>query len=168
MGFLDWVEGGALATALRGSGDLYMLVNAAHILGLGLLLGAIVPLDLRLIGFFRATPLDVIAPFLSRAAAFGLGLAGLTGLSLWSVDPAEYLANTAFRVKAVLLGLAGINIFLQHRGAGWRALRARAGSTATPADASSAIPTAATRARAAVSLTLWLSILLAGRWIGFL
>lgn len=156
MEVLDWVEGSPLAMALRGSGDLYMLVNAAHILGLGLLLGAIVPLDLRLIGLFRATPIEVIAPFLSRAAATGLGLAVLTGLALWSVEPAEYLANAAFRVKAVLIGLAGVNIALQHHGAGWRALRA-----GTP-------PPLATRARAAVSLLLWLSILLAGRWIGFL
>lgn len=156
MDFLDWVEGTWVAGALQRSGDVYMLVNAAHILGIGLIIGAIIPLDLRLLGFFRATPRAVIVPFLTRVAATGLALAILTGLALWSVRPGEYLANAAFRAKAILLCLAALNIIAQHFASGWsRVLRGGE-------------PPAAVRVRAALSLALWLSVLLAGRWIGFL
>lgn len=140
---------------LRGSGTAYMFVNAAHILGIGLLLGAILPLDLRLLGFFRSVPLAIIGPFLSRAASMGLGLAAVMGLWLFSVDPQEYAGNIAFRCKAGLLVLAVINIAAQHFGKSYR-VAVTGGRVAT-----------ATRVHAALSVVLWLCILVAGRWIGF-
>ncbi|RQP05723.1 MAG: DUF2214 domain-containing protein [Paracoccus sp. BP8] len=151
-----WAEGTALAAALRRSGHLYMVVNAAHILGIALLLGAIIPLDLRLVGILRSGALRVLAPFLSRAAGAGLGLALATGPVLWSVAARDYLANAAFRWKMALIALGLAVIVLQHAGKGWR----QAVETGAPG------PDA--RILAALSLAIWLSVLLAGRWIGFL
>ena len=138
------------AVWLQQSWTAYLLVNAAHILGIGLLLGSILPLDLRLLGFFRRFPIEVLGPFLSRTAAIGLGVALVTGLWLFSVKPDEYLANDAFRWKAALLALALANIAFQR----------------TVTRRWSLVP--ATRVAAALSLTLWLGVLVAGRWIGFL
>ena len=143
------------AALIRRSGTAYLFVNAAHILGIGLLVGAILPLDLRLLGCFRTIPLAVIGAFLMRAAAVGLALALSTGFWLFTVKPAEYLANEAFLWKLGLLAFAIANIALQHSG-GLRGAMARG-------EVSGAI-----RARAAISATLWLGTLLAGRWIGFL
>jgi hypothetical protein len=140
------------AVWLQQSGTAYLFVNAAHILGIGLLLGSILPLDLRLLGLFRRFPLEVLWPFLVRSAATGLALAAATGLWLFSVKPAEYLENDAFRWKLVLLVAALANVTFQH----WK----------TKAIASEASPL--TRVSAAFSLCLWLSALVAGRWIGFL
>ena len=106
MELAAWIEASGLARMLRGSGDLYMVLNALHILGIGLLLGAILPLDLRILGVLRGPSLPVIGPFLSRMAGIGLGLAVLTGACLWSVSAAEYLGNAAFRWKLVLLAVA--------------------------------------------------------------
>jgi hypothetical protein len=136
---------------LQRSGTAYLFVNAAHILGIGVLLGAILPLDLRLLGLFRRVPVEVIAAFLVRVAATGLGLAAVTGLWLFSVKPAEYVENTAFRWKLLLLVVALVNVAFQHYVARPLALS----------------PGAATRVSAALSLTLWLAVLVAGRWIGF-
>jgi hypothetical protein len=72
-------------------------------LGVGLLIGGILPLDLRLAGLLRGVPLAAIGPFLSRSAAIGLGLAIVTGLWLFTVKPREYLANDAFLWKMALL-----------------------------------------------------------------
>ena len=91
MSVVEWIGAWPGAVWLRDSGTAYLFVNAAHILGVGLLVGAIIPLDLRLLGLFRHAPLAVLAPFLSRAAATGAVLAILTGLWLFSVKPAEYL-----------------------------------------------------------------------------
>ena len=99
MQLLEWIGAWPGAVLLRGSGTAWLLVDAAHILGVGLLVGAIVPLDLRLLGLFRALPLALIAPLLSRTAAAGAALAFATGLWLFSMKPAEYLANSAFLWK---------------------------------------------------------------------
>jgi hypothetical protein len=153
---LDWLAATAAAAALRASPTLYLIVNAAHILGIGLILGAILPLDLRLMGFFRRALLPVIGPFLVRAAATGVILSLSTGLALFSVKPAEYLANVAFVTKLALLAcLAGL-IIVQHANPGFRAaLRGYP------------VPLSV-RLCALLSFLLWLAALLAGRWIGFL
>lgn len=149
---LEAIEAWAGASWLRESPTAYLFVNAGHILGIGLLLGAIVPLDLRLLGFFRGFPLEVLRPFLTRAAATGLTLAALTGLWLFSVKPAEYWANEAFRWKLVLLALALANVAILHRAMSTAHMRI----------------SATTHVSAGVSLGLWLAVLVAGRWIGFL
>lgn len=142
--------------ALRGSVTFYALVNATHILGIALLLGAILPLDLRMLGLLRGPPLAGLAPFLSRLAAAGLVLALVTGLMLLSVRPAEYLGNPAFRIKALLITVALANVVVVHLGRGWRDLQR--GGAVTPA----------LRIGAAISALVWLLALLAGRMIGFL
>ena len=143
------------AVWLQQSGTAYLFVNAAHILGIGLLLGSILPFDLHLIGLNRSAPTQIIGPLLSRIAAIGLALAMMTGLWLFTVKPREYMENPAFLTKIALLVLALGNLAVQHMGTSFRAaLRGEA---------------VAVRVRliAAISATLWLSVLVAGRWIGF-
>lgn len=146
---LEAIAGWPGASWLRQSATAYLFVNAAHILGLAVLLGAILPLDLRLLGLWRRYPIEVLGPFLVRCAAAGLGIALLAGAWLFSVKPDEYLANPAFRWKLALLASALVNVWLQHRSPGFMH-----GSPAV-------------RVRAGLSLCLWLSVLVAGRWIGF-
>lgn len=153
---LDLIAASAPAAALRGSVTLYLLVNAAHVLGIGLLVGAIATLDLRLLGAFRSAALAHLAPPLVRVAATGLGLAALTGLALFSTRPATYLENPAFLAKLALLALALANLALLHAGRPWRA--ALAGGALA----------GRLRLAAGVSLAAWIGALLAGRWIGFL
>jgi hypothetical protein len=152
---LDWISAWPGASLIRQSGTAYIFVNAAHILGIGILVGSILPLDLRLIGFFRSVPIEALGPFLSRVAAVGLSLALLTGFWLFSVDPSEYLANTAFLYKIALLSLALCAVALQH-GSGHFRLALERGETPVRV-----------RVLAVLSAALWVSALLAGRWIGF-
>jgi hypothetical protein len=156
MPFLDWVGSWPGALLLKESGTAYLFVNAAHILGIGLLLGAILPLDLRLAGLIKGAPLEAVGPFLLRVATVGLVLAVLTGLWLFSVKPKEYAGNAAFLCKLGLLGLALANVALQHWGGQLRSALRGEGVTRR------------VRISALVSVGLWLSVLLAGRWIGFL
>jgi hypothetical protein len=156
MWIVEWISAWPGAVLIRDSGTAYLFVNAAHILGIALVIGAILPLDLRLMGFVRTIPLAVIAPFLSRVAAIGVAFAVLTGLWLFSVKPSEYLANTAFLWKLALLVAALGNVALQHHSRHYRL-----------AVESGRIPLQV-RIRAAISALMWLSVLLAGRWIGFL
>ena len=156
MQMIEWIGAWPGAVLLQDSGTAYLFVNAAHILGIGLLVGSILPLDLRLAGCFRSVPLVAIGPFLVRVAAVGAALAILMGLWLFSVRPSEYIANTAFVWKMALLATALGNVALQHHSRDFT-LAMEGGSIG-----------AAVRVRAILSALLWLSVLLAGRWIGFL
>ncbi|UIK06432.1 DUF6644 family protein [Neorhizobium galegae] len=156
MEFLAMAAETPLARALITSSTLYLLVNAAHILGIGMLFGAILALDLRLLGFAPAIPLAVVAPYLSRLAGAGVILAILTGLCLFSVRPLEYARNPAFLAKLGFVALGLLNVAVVHFNPGWRAVLA--------GDA----PTTALRFSAVLSIVLWISAVIAGRWIGFL
>jgi hypothetical protein len=156
MPLVDWIGAWPGAVLLQRSGTIYLFVNAAHIASIGLLIGGILPLDLRLAGLLRNAPLAVIGPFLSRTAAAGLMLAIVTGLWLFSVKPREYLENAAFLWKMALLALALINIAVQHRNHHYRV--ALEGGEVH----------ASVRLVACCSAILWLAVLVAGRWIGFL
>jgi len=156
MTFVDWIGAWPGAVLLQRSGTAYLFVNAAHIASIGLLIGGILPLDVRLAGLIRGVPLAVIAPFLSRSAAIGLGLAIVTGLWLFSVKPREYLGNTAFLWKMALLAVALVNIAVQHRNRHFR-LALDGGEVHLTV-----------RLVASCSAILWLAVLVAGRWVGFL
>src|SRR5690606_887362 len=99
MSWLDWLAGLPPAVLLQDSGTAYLLVNAAHIVFLGVLVGSLSILDLRLLGIGRGLPLAAVGPYLSRVAACGLFMAFITGLWLFITQPQEYIGNTAFLVK---------------------------------------------------------------------
>ncbi|MGO6850260.1 DUF6644 family protein [Rhizobium beringeri] len=153
---LEWLSATTPAVALRRSGTLYMFVNAAHILAIGLLIGAILPLDLKLAGFFRKLPVEIVGPFLSRTAGVGLAAAILTGFCLFSVRAVEYAANPAFLAKLGLIALGLLNLSIVHLGRGWK--------TAV----SSGIVRPGLRFSAVLSAAIWIAAVIAGRWIGFL
>lgn len=134
----------------------YALANAAHILSIGLLWGAVATLDLRLLGAFATHPLAHLGPPLRRMAMAGLGAAVLTGALLFAVRPLAYAENPAFLAKLGLVVLGVGNALLLGRGRAWRAALAGA-----------PVPLPL-RAAALVSLLAWLAAVLAGRWIGFL
>ena len=159
------LEASPVAAALRRSAVLYPLASAALILGsrvmgsqnnVGLLVGAIATLDLRLLGAFRRVPLGALGAPPARVAAAGLGLALATGVLLFSVRASEYAANPAFLVKLGLVAGGLLNVLALRRGGGWG--RALAGGAVGWR----------LRCAAALSLGCWLGALLAGRWIAFL
>lgn len=148
----DW----SVAAALRQPGAAYPLLNAAHIFSIGLLIGAIVILDLRLLGLFGACALSELGPPLSRVAVTGLVLAVLSGFLLFTVQPLTYIRNTAFLIKLCLLVLGVINGLLLRLLPHWRS--ALAGGEVGVMVKLSAL----------FSLLVWVSVLVSGRWIGFL
>lgn len=153
-GWAAALESLALARMLSGSAWLYPLVNAGHILGLALLLGAIVPLDLRLLGLWRDTALEPLWTVLGRSAACGLALAAACGGLLFITRATEYAASAPFVAKMACVAVGVAN-------AVW--LRLRAGD---PSRWRGGVPRHA-RVAAAVSLAAWPSTMLLGRWIGY-
>lgn len=152
---LDWLQSLPPALLLQRSGVAYLIVNALHIAFIGALAGAIVALDLRLLGLFKSIPLPTMGPFLSRYAATALVLAIITGVLLFSVQPYDYTPNVAFRVKLALIAAGVVNAVWLHAGPHWK--QGVLQNTVS----------ARVKAHAAVSICIWPAALLAGRWIAF-
>lgn len=150
-GLIQTLEALGPVAAFRTSTIAYPAVNALHIIGLGLLLGAIVALDLCILGWRRQPDWRDAAVDLGRLAALGLVLALVTGLALLSVRIGRYLENPALWLKFALIAL-GLANALRLR----RLLRL-----------SGPEPSIAIRLGAAVSLAVWPAAIFAGRWIAF-
>lgn len=144
--------------ALRSSRWTYASVNAAHIAGLALLFGAIVPLDVRLMGAWRSVPLHALARILVPVAAAGLALAIGAGLLLFSVRATDYAGKALFLVKMALVAGGIANALLLRKAAQWEEQQTAAG----------VMPPARLRVSGAVSILLWLSVIVCGRMLAFL
>ena len=120
---LTALEATPLAVALKQSAWMYAAVMAGHLLGTALLLGAIVPLDLRLLGFWSRMPTGPLIRVLVPTAAVGLALALLTGAVLFTVDAVAYAADSLFQAKLVLIAVAGLNILAVRPNRRWKMLR---------------------------------------------
>lgn len=153
--WLQWIADSAIATSLRRSTVLYPLLSAAHITSLGVLIGTIMTLDLRMLGALRRSSLAELAQLMPKLAAAGLLSAVLTGALLFSVQPGHYATNTAFQIKLVLLALGLLNVFLVHRLEDWRLVT------------QGHSPSVRVRLSASCSLLLWLAVIIAGRWVAF-
>lgn len=144
------LEGLALAEWLRYSRWGYAGVNTAHVLGIALLVGAIVPLDLRLLGLWRTVELGPLYRLLSRVAAAGLLLAVASGILLFAVRASEYAALELFLAKLALVALGAIHALALHLG------------TRFPE-----APRTRQRLAGAVSLLTWPAALVCGRLLAF-
>ena len=145
--------------ALRASRWVYPLVNAAHITGLALLFGAILPLDLRLLGAWREVPLHHLARVLVPAALAGLALAAASGLLLFSVSAAKYAAMPLFLLKLGLIAAALANALMLRRSADW--------TLAQIPEVRSDL-TFRLKFSALLSLALWIFVILCGRFLAYL
>lgn len=150
------VEGLAPAAALRGSFVAYPLVNALHILSLGVLVATVGLMELRVLGRFPRLDGRAFVAALRPIAVGAFAGAVLTGLALFSVRATEYAFNPAFQLKLGLIVLAGLNLVMFLRVARRRGLSGHADVSA------------AERLSAALSLLVWPGVLVAGRFIGFL
>ena len=155
MDILQALQDSSPASALRGATTLYPLLNAAHILSIGLIVGAIGTLDARILGLFRSFALGQLAPPLSRVAAVGVISAILTGVIIVSVQPVAYVKNPAFLLKLALAGLAVLNAVMLHNRLAWH-------DALESGEAGISV-----KIHAAASLCLWTMAVVAGRWIAF-
>ena len=158
MDLAQWVtalEASALGAWMRTGGWSYAAVNVAHLLGLVLLVGPILLLDLRLLGFGRQFDAKAVARVLLPCAAAGLVVMLCSGVARFSADARALAGNRLMQAKlvGVALGLANVAwfhlAFARHL-RDWDRLR--------PAVA---------RVSALASIALWLSILVAGRLIAY-
>lgn len=140
--FAVWATESALA---------YPVANTAHVVGAIILVGAIGLLDLRILGYARGAPLPILARALMPLAAAGFALMVASGALLFAADAKALVGSSLFLIKLGLILLAGLNAL---------AFRAAFATRDEP------LPILA-KGFAAASLGLWLSVVVAGRWIAY-
>ncbi len=132
------LEASALADWV--GGPIYPLISALHILSISFLIAPVVLADLRVL---MLKGIDDGAVRLSRIAFLGFGAAATTGVLLFSVQATRYAENPAVLIKFALILLAGANAALFVL---FNSIR--------PFNAS-------------LSIVIWCSVVVAGRWIAF-
>lgn len=151
------LQDSALSQLLRSSLWLYPLVSTGHVVGIALLFGAIVPLDLRLMGGFPRTPLEHLASTLVPVATTGLVLALGTGALLFATRPLDYVAEPLFGIKLALLGAGVVNALVLRSSPGWQGVGVVPGAP----------PLRSWRLHGLLSVLLWLGVIAAGRLVGY-
>ena len=155
---LAWLQGTYPAARIRDSLFLFPLLEAAHVIGLALVVGTIAVIDLRLLGLastgrsFHRMASDILK---WTWAAFAF--TALTGALMFMTNAVVYYHNFYFRTKIALLVLAGINTLVFETTVRRTIHRWDRAPSAPPMG----------RAVAALSLVIWIAVIFAGRIIGF-
>lgn len=146
------------ATSIRESATLFPTIESIHVLAITLVVGSIAIVDLRLLGLAsRRRAVTRLTGEVLPITWLAFVVAVITGLALFSSNAVKYSHNTFFLAKMALLVLAGLNMIVFHFITSRDIQRW---------DESPAVP-GGVRLAGAFSLTLWIAIIVCGRWIGF-
>ncbi len=154
----EFVNNTAFATALRESDNAFPIVETIHVLGITLLAGTVAVVDLRLLGLIlKRDRASTVAGQVLPLTWVGFAVMFISGVLLLISEAEKMYGNTAFRVKMLLLAIAGVNPLIFHTTI-YKSVGAWDDLPRTPWRA---------RAAAIVSLTLWSGIIVAGRAIAY-
>jgi len=156
MDFLVWLESTPIADAITTSVWMYATFETIHYIGLAMLVGSIMLIDLRLLGFARSLPLPSMLGLLPWVWA-GFLTNVVTGSLMFIYNATSFGTNRMFLLKMTLMALAGINalvftVAVARSGDRWLAAQQ------TPAGI---------KVVATLSLALWLGVMTAGRWMAY-
>jgi hypothetical protein len=146
-----------LPTQIRESDWLFPTIETVHVFAVVLVVGTIMTVDLRLLGVAnKERPYSQVAAEMLPWTWTAFAIAALAGMLMFSSKALTYYGNIPFRLKMICLLLAAINMAMFH----WLGTRRlEAWDRGRP-------PRAAKFAGGA-SLLLWITIVAAGRWVGF-
>lgn len=154
---LTWVQNTGWATGIKESSLLFPIIEGSHIMALSFSVGMIMILDMRLLRIsFRSETVSSIMEQLMPFTLAGFAVEMLTGLLLFLTQAVKAYGNTFFRIKMILLVLAGINaLYYQVK---YYPKMAEWDRTATPLGV---------RIIAVMSLALWAGVIACGRTMAY-
>ena len=157
MDVLVWFENTAIANAIRTIPWLYPTFETGHYIGLSLLVGGIMLIDLRVLGFARVLSLKSMIGLLPFVW-IGFIINVLTGSMLFIYGATNFGPNGAFQLKMAFMVLAGLNALafdmsVRRSGGSWVA---------------DDRPPSLVKGFATLSLIFWLCVVTTGRWMAYL
>ena len=155
---LDWLEATQIGILARESDWGFHILVGTHIIGLIFSVGALLWIDLRLLGVAMAyCPVTILNRRLLPVALFGFFIMVASGTALFLGYANEAYDNLFFRLKIAAMLLAGINALLYHRGIEQRIAQWQSASP----------PPRAARLAGLFSLLLWVAVILCGRAMSY-
>ena len=152
--FFQWAEATTVGEVIRDSSWAFAVIESFHLLALSVIGGAVLIVDLRLLGLgLRTQPIADVARDARPWLVGSLIVMLVTGVGLFLSEPMKCYASTAFAVKMICLALALAFTFTVRM-------------KVTLADEGRVRP-AWLKLVALVSLALWFGVGASGRWIGF-
>ena len=154
LSFFQWCAASALGIAIRDSRWLFPVIEAVHLLGLALMGGLVLLVDMRLMGLaMPRKPVAALAREIQPWLIGALSVMLITGLLLYTSEPLKLYYNPAFWMKMSFLTSAIVYTFTVRR-------------AVLAADEARVGPVWA-RLAALVSIALWAGVGVGGRAIGF-
>jgi Family of unknown function (DUF6644) len=155
----QWLNASAVSVWLREGEWPFPIIETIHILGLGLSVGTIMWVDLRLMGLVtKQHRVSAIVGPLEPWAVAGFVVMFASGLLLFLAEPVKCFTTLSFQLKAIMLVLAGLNVWYFH---------AKVYPGVGDWDDAPGVPWRAKMVGAA-SMVLWFGIIIAGRWTAYL
>lgn len=153
---LEWIKSTPVGEFVRSSSWAFPTLQSLHFIGMTMLVGVVGAIDLRVLGIARGLPIHPLHRLLP-VAFVGFGINLITGLMFFAHDPYVYAYNISFRIKMLLILVAGLNalwfqlgvfIDVDKWGPGIEASRLA-------------------KVISALSLLIWFAVITAGRFIAF-
>jgi tryptophan-rich sensory protein len=156
--FLKWLQALPLSVFIHKTAWAFTAVEVIHIFAIAFMIGTIVIVDIRLLGFGSAKrPFTEFSQLLLPFTWIAFAIAVIAGAILFISRPMEYFGNPVFWTKMVLIALAGINMAV------FELITVRGVKDWDLANS----PPLAARLAGGISITCWLLVLFCGRLIGF-
>ena len=153
---IAWLTSTPINTLVMDYRWTWPIAESLHFCGLALMVGTVGTFDLRLLGLGKGIP-PAALHYSIRFGLAGFVVSAVTGSLFFFGQPDQYFYYNAFKVKVVCLLLLGLNV------GAFYALQSRQALALGPGeDASSR-----TKMFAAISLTLLVAIMCAGRMLTF-
>lgn len=150
------LQDSGFAAAVRGGAYLYPFVNVLHVLAVGLIVGSILALDFRILGFAKSVSAEGASRLLTPFTVIGLLIAFPSGFALYASDAVSLSQNALMWAKLALIALGVANALLFRRL--W---------TARLSDWERNAPVPA-KTQALLSILIWLAVPSLGRLIAYL
>src|SRR5262245_34938964 len=152
------IQASAPAEWMRTSVKAMPIVEAIHVLAAATVFGTIFIVDLRLLGLAsKGRPFTRISHEMLRITWAAFIVAAIAGVLMFAANAHTYYINTAFRLKMLALLLAGVNMAI-FQSITFRKVSAWDTAIPTPLPA---------RMAGAISLLIWVTLIVLARWIGF-
>lgn len=152
--YFEWFETTTIGAAIRNSLWLFPVIESVHLLALATIGGALLMLDLRLLGLgLRTQPVSVVARDAEPWLIASLVIMIATGIPLFLSESVKCYYSTPFWVKMTMLPIAILFTFTVRRSVAM-AEQTRVGPRWH-------------KLVGLLSLAMWFSVAAAGRWIGF-
>ncbi len=158
LSICQWIFLTPLSISIRESIWIYPILNVLHCVGVLLVAGTIVVVDLRLLGFgMRRSPVSSVVSQVLPWTLSGFAFMFITGsLLAWS-EPVRLYHSRFFSWKLVFIAMAGLNALLFHYG-----IYRGVGTWDTGFAHARARPLAGI-----VSILCWICVIAAGRAVGY-